>query len=64
MDILEKAKELGGMIAESAEMAMLKGSEIEIQCDGCSQKLLGEYKELQLELVRARSLSDRVPAMT
>ncbi|MCX7843146.1 MAG: YlbF family regulator [Clostridia bacterium] len=53
MDITGKAKELGKMIAESEEMANLKKYEAEVAQDQRAGSLLGEYKRLQLEMVKA-----------
>ncbi len=53
MDILTKAKELGRMIADSEEMTKLKKSEVDIAQDGKAEKLLNDYKFLQIEMVRA-----------
>jgi cell fate (sporulation/competence/biofilm development) regulator YlbF (YheA/YmcA/DUF963 family) len=53
MDILVKAKELGEMIAESPEMKRLKTSEIDLDADSKATTLMSEYKNLQIQLVRA-----------
>lgn len=53
MDILEKARELGHMIADSAEMTRLKNSEAALEADGHARKLMADYKQLQIALVRA-----------
>lgn len=53
MDILDKARELGHMIAESPEMLRLKNSEAALEADARAKKLMEEYKNLQIELVKA-----------
>jgi cell fate (sporulation/competence/biofilm development) regulator YlbF (YheA/YmcA/DUF963 family) len=53
MDILNKAMELGEMIADSMELARLKTSELMLDSDEHARKLMNDYKELQIELVRA-----------
>ena len=53
MDILNKAMELGEMIADSIELKKLKESETRLDCDEHAKTLMGEYKGLQVELVRA-----------
>lgn len=53
MDILDKANELGHMIAESAEMTRLKDSEAALESDELARGLMQEYKNLQIELVQA-----------
>jgi cell fate (sporulation/competence/biofilm development) regulator YlbF (YheA/YmcA/DUF963 family) len=53
MDIIEKARELGKMIASSDELLELKKAEEIIEANLKSRELLNEYKELQKELVRA-----------
>lgn len=53
MDILDKARELGHMIADSAEMTRLKSSEAGLEADARALGLMDEYKQLQIELVKA-----------
>lgn len=53
MDIIEKARELGGLIAASEELLRLKRAEDAIVADERSKKLFEEYKELQRTLVHA-----------
>ena len=53
MDILDKASELGHMIAESAEMIRLKDSEVALESDARARELMDDYKQLQIELVKA-----------
>lgn len=53
MDIIDKARELGQGIADSNEMKRLKESDINLQNSSAAMKLMQEYKELQVELVRA-----------
>ncbi len=53
MDIIIKAKELGEGIANSAEMKRLKLSDANLQLDPNAMSLMKEYKQLQVELVRA-----------
>jgi cell fate (sporulation/competence/biofilm development) regulator YlbF (YheA/YmcA/DUF963 family) len=53
MDILDMAKELGTMIAESYEMLRLKNAETALDSDEKAKTLMKEYKELQIELVKA-----------
>ena len=53
MDVIEKAKELGQSIADSKEMKRLKNSDINLQNDDLALQLMKEYKELQIELVKA-----------
>ena len=53
MDIIEKAKELGEAIADSKEMERLKTSDAKLQGDTKAMSLMKEYKQLQIELVRA-----------
>jgi cell fate (sporulation/competence/biofilm development) regulator YlbF (YheA/YmcA/DUF963 family) len=52
MDIFEKAKELGTMISQSAEMTKYKDSEAKMQADQKSTTLMKEYNQLQVELVK------------
>ena len=53
MEILEKARELGHMIADSAEMTRLKDSEAALEADSRAKQLMDDYKQLQIALVRA-----------
>jgi cell fate (sporulation/competence/biofilm development) regulator YlbF (YheA/YmcA/DUF963 family) len=53
MDILDKAKELGHMIGDSTEMTTYKVCEAKVEQDEASQRLLNDYKLLQIEMVRA-----------
>lgn len=53
MDILDKASELGHMIADSAEMIRLKDSEVALESDAHARELMEDYKQLQIELVKA-----------
>jgi cell fate (sporulation/competence/biofilm development) regulator YlbF (YheA/YmcA/DUF963 family) len=53
MEILNKARELGALIADSDKMKDLKDSEAAVAADQKAQDLLSDYKELQVEVVRA-----------
>ncbi len=53
MDITEKARELGLMMANSKEMEAYKNTEAAMQSDSKSTTLMNEYKQLQIELVKA-----------
>lgn len=53
MDIINLAKELGEAIADSGEMKRLKSGDISLQGDQKAMTLMKEYKQLQIELVRA-----------
>ncbi len=53
MDIMDRAKELGEAIADSKEMKRLKSSDANLQGDVKGMALMKEYKQLQIELVRA-----------
>ena len=53
MDIIEKAKELGTMIAESKEMEAYNQAEEKMQNDPQALALLTEYQEIQIEMVNA-----------
>lgn len=53
MDIITKASELGKLIADSKEMSRLKQSEVDMENDSQAQTLMNEYKQLQIEMVRA-----------
>jgi cell fate (sporulation/competence/biofilm development) regulator YlbF (YheA/YmcA/DUF963 family) len=63
MDILDKASELGRMIAESAEMVRLKDSEVALESDECARGLMEDYKKLQIELVKASREKKSVEAI-
>ncbi len=52
MDITEKARELGLMLAASKEMELYKNSEAAMQSDVKSTTLMNEYKQLQIEMVK------------
>jgi len=52
MDITEKARELGLMLANSQEMVSYKNSESAMQSDEKSTKLMSEYKQLQIDMVK------------
>jgi len=52
MDITEKARELGLMLANSQEMGLYKNSESAMQSDEKSTKLMSEYKQLQIDMVK------------
>lgn len=53
MDILIMAKELGEAIADSEEMKAFKYSDAQLQGDVKAMALMNEYKQLQIELVKA-----------
>ncbi|HEX3029561.1 MAG TPA: YlbF family regulator [Clostridia bacterium] len=53
MDILDKAKELGTMIANSPEMEKLARAEEMMESDQKAKTLLNDYKLLQIETVKA-----------
>lgn len=53
MDIIEKAKELGRLIAESEEMEQFKRAEADFEGDEAAQKLYNEFRMLQIEVVHA-----------
>ncbi|QNU65291.1 YlbF family regulator [Ruminiclostridium herbifermentans] len=53
MDITEKARELGLMMAESKEMKAYNSAEAAMKADEKSNKLMKEYKQLQIEMVKA-----------
>jgi cell fate (sporulation/competence/biofilm development) regulator YlbF (YheA/YmcA/DUF963 family) len=53
MDILDKAKELGGMIGTSEEMLRLKKAEAALEADDRGMGLMEDYRLLQIELVKA-----------
>lgn len=52
MEITEKARELGLMLANSKEMALYKDTEALMQSDEKSTRLMNEYKQLQVEMVK------------
>ncbi len=52
MDITEKARELGLMMADSNEMKAYTSSEAAMKSDDKSNQLLKEYKQLQIEMVK------------
>jgi cell fate (sporulation/competence/biofilm development) regulator YlbF (YheA/YmcA/DUF963 family) len=52
MDIIEKARELGQMLAASKEMTAYNDSDAAMQADVKSTTLMSEYKQLQIEMVR------------
>ncbi|HEX2928017.1 MAG TPA: YlbF family regulator [Ruminiclostridium sp.] len=52
MDIIEKARELGQMLASSKEMEEYNNSEAAMKSDDKSTTLMSEYKQLQIEMVR------------
>ncbi len=52
MDITEKARELGLMLAESKEMKAYTNSEATMKSDEKSTQLMKEYKQLQIEMVK------------
>lgn len=53
MDILDTAKELGVMLGNSKEMTSLKDTEAALQADDKAKTLMNEYKQLQIEMVKA-----------
>ena len=57
-DILEKAKELGMMIAESDEFKKLKETEAIQLSDTTAQEMMARYNERQEELSQIASKSD------
>lgn len=52
MDITEKARELGLMLANSKEMLLFRESEAIMKSDEKSTKLMNEYKKLQIDMVQ------------
>jgi len=52
MDITEKARELGLMLANSKEMEIYKNTEAAMQRDSKSTTLMNEYRQLQVEMVK------------
>lgn len=53
MDIMDKARELGQMLADSPELLRLRQSETGLAQDEKAQTLMQEYRQYQIELVRA-----------
>lgn len=53
MDIIDRARELGTMIGDSAQMENYKKCEIEVQSDEKALALFNDYKLLQIEVVNA-----------
>ncbi len=53
MDIIEKATELGLMIADSEQMSRLTKAEERIEMDERARALMTDYKLLQVEAARA-----------
>ena len=51
-NIIDKARELGGLLAESNEMTIYKAAEAKMQADEKSTKLMSDYKKLQIEMVK------------
>ncbi|EPR13392.1 YlbF family regulator [Ruminiclostridium papyrosolvens] len=52
MDIIEKARELGQMLAKSTEMERYNTTEAAMKSDDKSSTLMNEYKQLQIEMVK------------
>ncbi len=52
MDIIEKARELGQMMAKSQEIENYNKAEAEMKSDDKSTTLMSEYKQLQIEMVK------------
>ncbi|PYG87546.1 cell fate (sporulation/competence/biofilm development) regulator YlbF (YheA/YmcA/DUF963 family) [Ruminiclostridium sufflavum DSM 19573] len=52
MDIIEKARELGLMMADSNEMKSYIKAESAMKADEKSTRLMKEYKQLQIEMVK------------
>ncbi len=52
MEITEKARELGLLMANSKEMEAYKNTEAAMQSDTKSTTLMSEYKQLQIDLVK------------
>ncbi len=52
MEITEKARELGLLMANSKEMETYKNTEAAMQSDTKSTTLMSEYKQLQIDLVK------------
>jgi cell fate (sporulation/competence/biofilm development) regulator YlbF (YheA/YmcA/DUF963 family) len=59
MDIIEKARELGQMIADSEEMELLKISEESLYQDVKANSIINELKLLQHELGKAFEQEDQ-----
>lgn len=53
MDILDTAKELGIILGNSKEIIALKDSEAALQADDRAKTLMNDYKQLQIEMVKA-----------
>jgi len=53
MDIIESATQLGVAIAESDQLKNYRESEIAMTSDAKAQTLMEEYKNLQLDMVKA-----------
>lgn len=53
MDALIKARELGELIGNSAELNRLKKSEVAMEGDKHGMELMEDYRLLQIELVKA-----------
>ncbi|ACL76049.1 YlbF family regulator [Ruminiclostridium cellulolyticum] len=52
MDIIEKARELGQLLAKSKEMQEYNTTEAAMKSDDKSNTLMSEYKQLQIEMVK------------
>lgn len=52
MDIIEKARELGKLLASSPEMQQYNNAEAAMKSDDKSATLMSEYKQLQIEMVK------------
>ncbi len=52
MDIIEKARELGQLLAKSPEMQQYNTTEAAMKSDNKSATLMSEYKQLQIEMVK------------
>ncbi len=52
MDIIEKARELGQLLAKSPEMQQYNTTEAAMKSDDKSATLMNEYKQLQIEMVK------------
>ncbi len=52
MEITEKARELGLMMADSKEMKAYNDAEATMKADEKSNVLMKEYKQLQIEMVK------------
>lgn len=53
MDIIESATQLGIAISESEQLKKYRESEIAMTSDEKAQKLMEEYKSLQMDMVKA-----------